>query len=57
MRDLLSHKDFDPSRKYLKYNFGYSEGHQTPTGIAKAWGHFVIVDLLAKYGDIDVILN
>lgn len=58
MRDLLSHKQLNSDLKYLSYDFGYSEGRQTPTGIAKAWGHSGIVDLLRKHDcTIDAILN
>jgi ankyrin repeat protein len=57
VRDLLSHKEFDPNQKYRSYDFGYNEGYQTPIGIAKAWGHSVIVELLRGPGAIGAILN
>ena len=58
MRELLSHKELDPKQVYVSYDFGYSEGRQTPAGIAKVWGHTGIVDLLRKHDcAVDAMLN
>ena len=48
MRFLLNHVDLDPGQLSLDYNFGYSEGLQTPMGIAVLWDHKDIVDLLQE---------